>query len=78
MTNETWFLLILAILNVFQFAFWSWQNQMLVNKLMCRDLAEYKYIVEPKKIEEPRSYRDYEAEIEESEILKELNGQFAR
>lgn len=74
--TEAYFAIGLGALNIFQFIFWSWQNQMLVNKLMARGLVEYVQLTEPKK-EEPKSYRDYEDDLEESEILKELNGQLA-
>lgn len=64
----------LLVLNIFQFVFWSWQNQMLVNKLMCRDLAEYKHVTEPPRPKESKSFDEYEDEHEEKEILAELNG----
>ncbi len=66
----------LALTNVVQFMFWSWQNQTLVNKLMCKDYAEYNLIKKgPPKVqpieEDPRE------EIESQEILRELNSRFS-
>lgn len=62
----------LVAFNVFQFIFWSWQNQTLVNKLMCRDLAEYNYITnKPEKSEPSAAIND---EYEQQQILAELNG----
>ncbi len=65
---------LLIALNIFQFLFWGWQCQKLVDKLMCKDLAEYKQITEPPK--PPVIKEEDPAEIfEEQSILNELNGQ---
>lgn len=71
---ELWVIASLVVLNIAQFAFWSWQNQMLVNKIMCKDLAEYKHLTEPPKEKPPVAFEDYEELHEENEILAELNG----
>lgn len=41
--------MILLALNVFQFIFWSFQNQKLVNKLMSRSYFEYEQVAAPPK-----------------------------
>lgn len=64
----------LGALNVIQFIFWSVQNQKLVNKLMSRNFAEYDMVLHKPKVQEVKSHRDYESDIEEREILAELNG----
>lgn len=63
---------ILTALNVFQFLFWSVQNQRLVDKLMSRDYAEYNLVKSgPPPRPEPKV--DLESVAEETQILKELN-----
>lgn len=64
---------LLAGLNVFQFIFWSVQNQRLVDKLMSRDFAEYNHVKSgPPPRVEPRL--DLESVAEEQAILAEING----
>lgn len=64
---------LLCALNVFQFLFWSVQNQRLVDKLMSRNYAEYDLVKQgpPPRREVPV---DTEAIREEADILAELNG----
>lgn len=45
---ETATLIVLLLLNVGQFAFWSYQNQKLVNKLMSRSYFEYEMSINQK------------------------------
>jgi hypothetical protein len=72
--SEHFVMAVLALLNVGQLLFWGWQTQTLINKLMCRDLAEYNFIKKGPLPTAPIE-NDFESEIEESEILNELNGQ---
>lgn len=64
---------ILSAANVFQFLFWSWQLQTLVNKLMSRNFQEYQLIKEGPPPPRPTPV-DFEAVVEQEEILSELNG----
>lgn len=62
---------VLTGLNIAQFAFWSYQNQKLVDKLMSRNYAEYVqasgFKPEPKQtIQIPPDNNE--------DVLKELNG----
>lgn len=72
--NEILIVGILAGLNVFQFIFWARQVQELVNKLMCRNLAEYTAI-KSGPVEIIPKPEDPDLILEEEEILNELNGQ---
>lgn len=74
MTLEHWVLVILTALNFFQFIFWSWQNQTLVNKIMCRNYADY-VLSKDQSVPVVDRSDDKEAIVEELEILNELNGQ---
>jgi hypothetical protein len=73
--SETQVIGILVGLNVIQFLGWGYQVHTLINKLMCKNLAEYELVkngppkVEPK--EEPR-----DGLMDEQDILNELNGMF--
>lgn len=46
---EIEYVLILAILNVFQFIFWSYQVQKLINKMMSKSYYEYEQVKSPPK-----------------------------
>lgn len=69
---ELWLVVLLSVLNVAQFFFWSMQVHRLVNKLMSKNFAEYNAIISGPEPVAPRP-PDLEAEHEEQEILKELN-----
>ncbi len=45
---------ILTALNIFQFIFWSYQNQKLVNKVMSRSYFEYELAHKP---EAPKGFK---------------------
>ncbi len=76
MTLEHVMILCLSILNAVQLLFWTWQIHKLVNKLMCRDFAEYKAVKRgPGPVGVP--YVDETSVIQEQEILNELNGMIA-
>lgn len=67
----------LIALNVLQLFFWTWQVHKLVNKLMCRDLAEYRHIERrPVKVEKSNSNTAHDELLEEAEILNEINAVF--
>lgn len=70
-----WIIISLVSLNIFQLIFWSWQNHKLVNKLMCRDFAEYSLITNgPPKVEKPEE--DPNRIAEEEAVLMEVNSLF--
>lgn len=81
---ETWLVLAviaLIALNGVQLLFWSWQYHRLIDKIMCRNYAEY---VQVKKSlnELPQSSSNqglklsHDDELENERILRELNGVF--
>jgi len=61
-------------LNIYQGWFFSNQIQTLVDKVMSRDFAEYNLIKEGPQEKILKSHDEYEEDIEERDILKELNG----
>lgn len=66
---------ILAATNLIQLGFWGYLMNKLVNKLMCRNFAEYSMITNgPVKKEAPID--DHMAEAEEKDILNEVNAMF--
>lgn len=65
----------LLALNGWQFYFWSRQNKELVDRLMCRNYADY---VQSQAIARPPEQKDLQKVpedlgIEDADILKELN-----
>lgn len=68
-------LLILAALNVFQFIFWSYQNQRLVNKIMSRSYFEYELAQKPETKKEFKVQLPDEEEMsmpDQTRIMDEL------
>lgn len=69
MSNDPMLMLIigaLVVLNLFQFCFWAWQVQALVNKLMSRSLFEYKEASKPhQKVSREEAYDPMMDEITE-------------
>ncbi len=69
--------LTLTVLNIFQLIFWSRQNSRLVDKLMCRNYAEYKQIehlaTSPNKLDSTEKLQ-----INDDEVLRELNALLGR
>jgi hypothetical protein len=75
--TETHVVEILALLNVAQIFLWGVFTHKLINKLMCRDLAEYK-LVTKRPVSEVVKFKEEDLGNEEEEILSELNGMFKR
>lgn len=72
---ESFLVFFLVATNVFQFLFWSNQNQKLIDKLMSKNFAEYQAV---KRKPDVKPQKDPEEELaaieEERQILNELNG----
>lgn len=66
-------IIFLIALNVCQAIYWSIQVHRLVNKLMCRNFAEYNQIINPEPLMK-REVFDFSQAREQEEILSELNG----
>jgi hypothetical protein len=69
---------LLFILNLIQFFFWSRKVSELIDKLMCRNYAEY---VQTQSLKEPvpdKIVLPTIDETEEQDILNELNGMLPR
>lgn len=65
----------LALLNLLQFGFWGFVVNKLVNKVMCKNFAEYSMIKNgPPKLEAAKE--DFGSKEEEQEILDEVNSMF--
>lgn len=64
---------VLLAIVVGQQVYWSRVTNKLVDKLMCRNYAEYVQLTKPAPIL-PKALEDYSAIEEEKSILSELNG----
>lgn len=60
----------LALIILIQHLFWTYQTHKLLDKLMCKNFAEYNMIKKQAKTEKPKEIDP----TEEKEILKEING----
>lgn len=63
----------LILLNLFQFIFWSYQVQKMINKLMSKNYAEYDLVKSGPPPVEIKPENPFSAH-EEQAILDELNG----
>lgn len=70
MPSSDYLIIGLVSIILIQHLFWTYQVHGLLDRLMCKNLAEYHAIKNPVKVEKPKELDP----IEEKELLKEING----